>query len=61
MECTKRCKYCDKGTYDKSTGTVRCRILKRVILVDKAENCREYNTKAEIKRLMEQGKLDPNA
>lgn len=49
------CKNCKHGKTCKY-GTVNCRLLERVLIVDRAENCKDYELKTEIKRYNERMK-----
>ena len=50
------CKECKHGKYNKKTDTVHCRLLDRTLIVDRAENCNDYDLKTEIKKYRERMK-----
>lgn len=47
------CKECKYGNHNKKTDTVLCRLLDRTLIVDRAEKCKEYELKNEVKRYQE--------
>lgn len=50
------CKDCKHGKYDKRTDTTFCRLLNRTLIVNGAENCKDYELKTEIKKYRERMK-----
>ena len=50
------CKECKYGKYNKKTDTVHCRLLDRTLLLDRANGCKEYELKSEVKRCQERMK-----
>lgn len=48
-----KCRNCKNGRYDKRTDTTYCRLLDRTLLLDRADGCKEYELRAEIKRFQE--------
>ena len=51
-----KCKDCKNGRYDKRTDTTYCRLLDRTLLLDRANGCKEYDLKSEVKRCQERMK-----
>lgn len=47
------CKECKFGKYNKKTDTVNCQLLDRMLIMDRAYNCKNYELKTEIKRYRE--------
>ena len=47
------CRNCKNGRYDKRTDTIYCRLLDRTLLLDRANGCKEYELRTEIKRFQE--------
>lgn len=50
------CKECKFGKYNNKTDTVHCRLHERTLIVDRAENCKDYELKSEIKKYQERMK-----
>lgn len=50
------CKECKNGKYRKRTDTTFCRLLNRTLLVDRADSCKEYELRAEVKKYRERMK-----